>query len=101
MRLSRALGEKAEEDVRPSTKGVPPLEQPREIGFRYTVRGGQGKLHRGRNFSPLLTAAAPHSTFDSPNVIRLGLGEERLPNEASRQSGRVHAGPKCPVAVVE
>ena len=96
MRRSRASGETVEEDVRPSTRGVPPSEQPRETGFRDTVRGGQGKLHRGGDFSPLLPPAAQHSTFNSPNVDRLGLGEERLTNETSGQSGRVHSRPEVP-----
>ena len=49
MRLSRASAETAEEDVRPSTRGVPPSGQQRESGFRDTVQGGRGKQQEGRN----------------------------------------------------
>ena len=71
MRLSRASAETAEEDMRTSTRGVPPSEQQREANFRDTVRRGLGKPHEVRNFSPLVPPAAQHSTFDSSNVDRL------------------------------
>ena len=47
MRLSRASGETAEEDARPSMRGVPPSEEHRVPGFRDTVQGGLGKLQGG------------------------------------------------------
>ena len=58
MRRPRASGETAVEGVRPGTRGIPPSEEHREPDFRDTVRGGLGKLHGGKNFSPLVSPAA-------------------------------------------
>ena len=91
MRLSRASAEKTEEDVRPSTRGVSPSEQPRELSFRDTVRGGLGKPHRERNFSPLVPPTAQHGTFDSTSVDRVGLGGEGSPDETSERCGRAQS----------
>ena len=43
--LCICYAETAEEDVRPSTRGVPPSEQQREPSLWDTVRGGLGKPH--------------------------------------------------------
>ena len=80
MRLLRASGEMAEGDARPSRIDIPPSEEHWEPCFQDTVRGGQGKLHRGRDFSPLIPPTAPHSTFNSSNLDRVDLGGERVPN---------------------
>ena len=81
MRLSRLPGETKEEHARPNALDTQPSEAHREPCFQDTIRRGQGKLHRGRDFSPLIPPAARHSTFNSFNVDRLGLWEERVPNE--------------------
>ena len=99
MRLSRASGETAKEDARPSTRGVPPSDEHREPGFRDTVRGGLGKLHGARNFTPPVPPAAQHGTFDSSNVDRLDLSEEGIPDVTSERFGRAHSGRE--VAVVD
>ena len=91
MRPSRASAEITEEDVRPSTRGVSPSEQPREPSFRDTVRGGLGKPQREKNFSPLVPPAAQHGTFDSTSVDRLGLGREGIPDETYERCGRAHS----------
>ena len=75
-------------------RGVPLSEQQREPDFRDTVRGGLGKLQGGRNFSPLVPAAAQHGTFDSTNVDRLGLGGEGIPDATSDWRGRAHSRPE-------
>ena len=92
---SRASAEMIEEDVRPSTREVSPSEQPRESTFRDTVRGGLGKPHRERNFSPLVLPAAQHGTFDSTSLDRLGLGGEGLPDETSKRCSRAHSRPEA------
>ena len=54
MRLSRVSGETAEEDALPGMMDIPPSEEHRGPRFRKTVRGGQDKLHSGRDFSPMM-----------------------------------------------
>ena len=58
------------------------------------MRGGLGKPHGERNFSPLVPPAAQHDTFDSTNVDRLGLGGEGIPDATSERCGRVHSRPE-------
>ena len=76
MRLSRVSGEMAEEDARHGRIDTPSSEEQRRPYFRDTARGGQDKLHRGKDFSLLIPPAAPHSTLDGSNLDRLDLGEE-------------------------
>ena len=94
IRLLRVSGETAEENAQPGMMDIPISEEHREPCFRDTVPRGQGKLHRGRDFSPLIPPAAPHSTFNSSNVDRLHLGGERIPSVASERFGRAHSEPE-------
>ena len=94
MTPSRASTEMIEEDVRPSTRGVPPSEQQREPSFRDTVRGGLGKLYGERNFGPLVSPVAQHGTFDSTNADGLGLGGEGVPDATYERFGRAHSRPE-------
>ena len=94
MRLSREQGETTAEDARPDRIDMPPSEAQREPSFQDTVGGGPDKLHRGRDFSPLIPPTALHSTFNSSNLDRLNLSGERIPNVASEPFGCAHSGPE-------
>ena len=70
IRLSRASAETAEENLRPSTRGVPPSEQERESSFRDTVRGGRGKLQEGKSCGVGLTSSQFESRTEIQDLTR-------------------------------
>ena len=96
MRLSRVSVETAEEDARPGMVDIPPSEEHRVPCFLDTVRGEQYKLYRGKDFSPLIPPAAPHSTLDASNSDRLDLSGDRVPSMALERFARTHSGPEVP-----
>ena len=106
LQLSWVSGETTEGDAQPGMINIPPSaehREPREPCFQDTVRGGQSKLHREKDFSPVIPPAAPHSTFNSPTFERLGLVGKRMSNLTSERFGRSHSElepPSSPDGVV-
>ena len=74
---------------------TPPPEERRGPCFRDTVRGDPGKLHTGKDLSPLISQAAPHSTLDASNLDLFDLGGERVPSMATERFARTHSGPEA------